>query len=135
MDKNVLRYALMSAGMAASAPVVAAGVRWLVTGEPPKWIDDRIDRRRVRRAALREPMPQVLHELELKRLSEEVQRVRADRQPGQYHRVRATTAAYDGALVQACRSMGIEPPTGNLPLSDAQRYETETALMAAGVQW
>lgn len=135
MDRSMVRLALWSAGMAASAPVVAAGVRWLMTGEPPRWIDDQIDRRRVARAALREPMPQVLHELELKRLAQEVQRVRADQQPGQHHRVRATTAAYDGALVQTCRALGIEHSPGALPLSDEQRYEVETALMAAGVQW
>lgn len=135
MNRNMVRFALWSAGMAASTPAVAAGVRWLFTGEPPKWIDDQIDRRRVARSALREPMPQVLHELELKRLAQEVQRVRADQQPGQYHRVRATTAAYDGALVQACRALGLEHPVGTLPLSDTQRYEVETSLMAAGVQW
>lgn len=135
MDKNIVRLALWSAGMAASAPVVAAGVRWLMTGEPPKWIDDQIDRRRVAQAAQRPGMPQVLHELELKRLAEEVQRVRADQQPGQYHRVRATTAAYDGALVQTCRSLGLQAPNTTPPFSDEQRYEVETALMAAGVHW
>ena len=58
-------------------------------------------------------MPQVLHELELARLADEVQRVRsADRpgEPGQYHRVRATTAAYDGAVAGYLARRG--RPTG-----------------------
>lgn len=134
MNKNMLRYAAVAAGFVASAPAMAAGLRWLVTGAPPHWVEQ-IDRRRCAPAAGTDSMPQVLHELELARLADEVQRVRAQDRPGRRLQVRATTAAYDDALVQACRALGLESPAGTPPLSDAQRYEVETALMAAGVQW
>ena len=114
---------------------MAAGLRWLTTGEPPRWVESHSDRWREARRVTPEPMPQVLHELELKRLADEVQRVRNFDRPGQYHRVRATTAAYDDALVQACRTLGLDHPAGSLPLSDTDRYDVETRLMSAGVHW
>ncbi len=138
MNKNMWRYAAVTAGFVASGPALAAGLKWLATGEPPRWIESRSQRLREARRGRPEPMPQVLHELELARLADEVQRVRtADRpgEPGQFHRVRATTAAYDDALVQACRTMGLDHPGGSLPLSDSDRYEIETRLMSAGVRW
>lgn len=138
MNRNMWRYAAVTAGFVASGPVLAAGLKWLATGEAPRWIEDRSARRRDARRGPAEPMPQVLHELELARLAQEVQRVRAaDRpgEPGQYHRVRATTAAYDGALVEACRALGIEYPPGAPPFTDSARYDIETRLMSAGVRW
>lgn len=138
MNRNMWRYAAVTAGFVASGPLVAAGLKWLATGEAPQWIEDRSARRRDPRRVPPEPMPQVLHELELARLAREVQRVRtADLlgEPGQYHRVRSTTAAYDGALVEACRTLGLEHPQGALPLTDSARYDIETRLMSAGVHW
>lgn len=135
LNKNFVRYALVTAGFVASAPALAHGLRWLVTGEPPRWVDDQVERYRQTRRQPGEPMPQVLHELELTRLATEVQRVRADSQPGQLHRVRASTAAYDSALLETCRNVGLEAPADVPPLSDSQRYDVETRLMSAGVHW
>ncbi len=135
MNKNVVRYALVTAGFVAAAPVLAQGLRWLATGNPPQWVDDQVERHRRTRRPAGEPMPQVLHELELTRLAAEVQRVRADSQPGQLHRVRASTAAYDSALLDACRHIGLDAPRDIPPLSDSQRYDVETRLMSAGVHW
>lgn len=141
MNKNVIRYAAVGAGVVAApfvGPIVAAGVRRFAGGAARRWRRESSDRAmraaRVFGGAV-EPLPQVLHELELARLAEEIQRECDERRPGQLHRVRASTAAYDGALVDACRTVGIDHPRGALPLSDTVRYDVEMRLMAAGVHW
>ncbi len=141
MNKNVIRYAAVGAGVVAApivGPIVAAGLRRWAGGAARRWRQDRADRAtRAARAfgGSAEPLPQVLHELELARLAGEIQREREERRPGRLHRVRASTAAYDGALVDACRTVGIEHPRGALPWSDADRYDVEMRLLAAGVHW
>lgn len=133
MNKNVLKYAAITVAMACAAPVMAEAIRWSTTGRPPRALRPVIDRFNGQDTP--EPMPAVLHELELARLAEEVQRVRAGNQPGQMFRVRATTAAYDGVLLESCRTLGIAAPTSRVPLSDDERFEVESRLLHAGMRW
>ena len=135
MNRNVWRYAAVTAGFIASGPALAAGLKWLATGEPPRWIESRTQRRREARRGQPEPMPQVLHELELARLADEIRRVRDAQQPGLATRVRACNAAYDDVLVRCALDLGLEAPTRLPPLSDRERFEVETELMAAGMRW
>ena len=107
MNRNVWRYAAVTAGFIASGPALAAGLKWLATGEPPRWIESRTQRRREARRGQPEPMPQVLHELELARLADEVQRVRsADRPISCFIARNSAATSRPGA-----RSSRISPPS------------------------
>ena len=46
----------------------------------------------------------------------------------------AASWAYDAALADACRAVGLEPPTCR-PLDQYKRLETEVELTTHGVQW
>lgn len=133
MNRNMLRYAAVTAGFVASAPALAGALRWATTGEAPAWVTRARGRRGGNDAP--EPVPQVLHELELTRLADELQRVRAGAGAARAHHVRATTAAYDGVLLESCRRLGIASPRGPVPLSDADRLDVESRLMSAGMRW
>jgi hypothetical protein len=73
---------------------------------------------------------------DLHRLDLEIARLmRSDRRtPALYHRLRAASLAYDGALRDACRTLGVELDAAP-PFDGAVRLEAEAGLAAAGLSW
>jgi hypothetical protein len=73
----------------------------------------------------------------LHRLDVEIARLaRSDRRtPALYHRLLATSLAYDAALREACAIMGVEVPGGPPPYDSLARLEAEAGLNAAGLHW
>jgi hypothetical protein len=72
---------------------------------------------------------------DLHRINGEITRVLADpRLPARYHRLVAASWAYDAALKDACRAVGVDPPE-RAPLDQWERLETEAVLTAHGVHW
>ncbi|WP_068428128.1 hypothetical protein [Piscicoccus intestinalis] len=108
---------------------------WFVFGTPPRLLVPLIDYVDARRRRPPEPVPPVLHELELARLARELRRVREANQPGLATRVRACTAAYDDVLLACAHDIGVPAPQSRPPLSTQERFEVETRLMAAGLRW
>ena len=120
----------------------ASALFWGVTGRA-KWPFVRLARHleaaRERRLPPHEPIPPVLLGLELRRLGAEMQRIDASDLPAKAMRLRATTAAYDYVLLEACRSLevplpGKASPIGT-PLTQDQRLAAETSLVGAGFTW
>jgi len=109
-------HALVTAAVAGAA---AAGVR-RVPPPPP-------------------PPPPGFDELcaRLHRLDVEIAKLsRSDRRtPALYHRLLATSLAYDGALRETCAIMGVAVPGGAPPLDSVSRLEAEAGLNAAGLHW
>ena len=134
-SRNAWRYAAVTAGLCASAPVLAGVLRWAVTGRPPGWLQDRVEQWRDADRPPARSDPDVRYRLELTRLAEELQGMRRQERPGQFGRLHTTTAAYDAVLIDCARSLGFPEPTRSLPLSNADRYDLETRLIAAGVHW
>ncbi len=131
----VLAYAAVIAGTALVLWAVVVLMQWATTSRLPGRMQSRLDKWHAARCPPPEPMPPVLHQLELARLAREIRRVRDANQPGLATRVRACTAAYDDVLVRCAQDLGIDVPRSALPLSDRERFEVETELMAAGMQW
>ena len=73
----------------------------------------------------------------LHRLDVEIARLaRSDgRTPALYHRLLATSLAYDGALRETCAIMGVDVPGGPPPYDSVARLEAEAGLNAAGLHW
>jgi hypothetical protein len=73
----------------------------------------------------------------LHRLDVEIARLaRSDRRtPALYHRLLATSLAYDAALREACAIMGVAVPGGPPPYDSVARLEAEAGLNAAGLHW
>jgi hypothetical protein len=72
---------------------------------------------------------------DLHRINGEINRVLSDpKLPARYHRLMAASLAYDAALADACRAVGLEAPSRR-PLDQYVRLETEAALTTHGVQW
>jgi hypothetical protein len=72
---------------------------------------------------------------DLHRINAEITKVLADpRMPARYHRLVAATWAYDAALRDACKAIGVEPPP-YVPLDQLDRLATEAELTAHGVRW
>lgn len=72
-----------------------------------------------------------LHRLDL----EIVRLMMSDRRtPALYHRLRSASLAYDAALHDACRVLGVEV-AGAPPFDGAVRIEVEAGLAAAGLSW
>ena len=79
------------------------------------------------------PIEQICKDLH--RINGEIAKVLADpRLPARYHRLLAASWAYDAALADACRAVGIEPPE-RLQLDHVERLRTEAVLTEHGVQW
>lgn len=104
-----------TAGELAGAFVTAAGVH------------------RVPRVTAGPPIEQICADLH--RINAEIAKVLADpRLPARYHRLLAASWAYDAALADACRAVGVEPPD-RLRLDHIERLRTEAVLTEHGVQW
>ena len=73
----------------------------------------------------------------LHRLDVEIARLaRSDRRtPALYHRLLATSLAYDAALREACAIMGVAVPGGPPPYDSVARLQAEAGLNAAGLHW
>ena len=72
---------------------------------------------------------------DLRRINREIAKVLADPGlPARYHRLLAASWAYDAALADACRAVGVQPPP-RVRLGQLERLETEAVLTAHGVQW
>ena len=72
---------------------------------------------------------------DLRRINAEITKVLGDpKLPARYHRLMAASWAYDEALADACRAVGLEPPACR-PLNQYKRLETEAELTTHGVQW
>lgn len=104
-----------------------------VSGCPPRWLRRLAATVRPPRSRARTPL--VIHELDLTRLAGDVTRSSGTDQPARAFRIRASTAAYDTVLVDACRTLGLPAPVGRPPLSEQERFDTEARLLEAGVRW
>jgi hypothetical protein len=72
---------------------------------------------------------------DLHRINGEIAKVLADpRLPARYHRLLAASWAYDAALRDACRAVGVDPPPRQR-LDQIERLATEAALTEQGVHW
>jgi hypothetical protein len=73
---------------------------------------------------------------DLHRLDLEIARLMVSdrRTPALYHRLRSASLAYDAALRDACRALGVEVD-GAPPFDGAVRIEVEAGLAAAGLSW
>ncbi len=116
------------------------GIRWLSEGEAPRPLRPVVTRsaavlRALRPVRRREPLPQVLLALELRRLAAEVRRIDEGRQPHRAARLAAALAAYDHVLLQLCEAAQLEHPRGLPPLSSRVRLDLEAELVASGVDW
>ncbi len=79
------------------------------------------------------PIEQICKDLH--RINDEIVKVLSDpRIPARYHRLLAASWAYDAALRDACRAVGLEPPEPKR-LGEFQRLETEAVLTAHGLNW
>ncbi len=135
MMLNAIAFVLVVAGMFLAMRLACGLLEWAVVGRTPRRLEPLLDRWDAARRPPPEPLPPVLHELELARLADEIRRVRDAQQPGLATRVRACNAAYDDVLVRCALDLGLEAPTRLPPLSDRERFEVETELMAAGMRW
>jgi hypothetical protein len=57
------------------------------------------------------------------------------RTPALYHRLLATSLAYDAALREACAVVGVSVPGGPPPYDSVARLQAEAGLNAAGLHW
>lgn len=130
MNRNALRYAAVAAGFVASAPMLARALRRAYASGPSRTAPDD--------ATASQPpptRPRAWHEQELARLSGLVQRARTGERTGRSTRVLAATTAYDDALLESCRSIGVPLPDQAAPLTHSTRLDVETRLVAAGMSW
>ncbi|HET8767363.1 hypothetical protein RKE38_13250 [Phycicoccus sp. M110.8] len=126
------------AGLALVFASLAAGMRWLSTGRPPRVLRPVVDRAEAFVAARRprrEPIPPVLLALELGRLANHIRWVEASDMPNKAERLMAARLAYDHALRDYCRAVDIPVPPAIRGLSREQRFHMESALIGAGHEW
>ena len=134
----LLVYVLVAVALAVVVDVAYAAGYWATTGRAifpfvglAARLDDWLDRRR---PAPEPPSTRQLSE-DLRRLVDERERLLDSDLPALEARLVACAEAYDGILLQACEAAGVTPPSGRLPLGDAERTQVEVALRAAGVRW
>ncbi len=107
----------------------------LIVGDRPAWLRRLLDLRAGRRPNQPRTTPIVLHELELTRLADMVAATYESAQPARAFRVNAAAGAYDMELIEACRTLGLDGPSGHPPLTPQDRFDTEAKLVAAGLHW
>lgn len=134
----VLLYVVVAIALMVVLDLVYAAARWALSGRAPfpfRTLAARLDDWRDARRPRPEPIPPVLLGLELRRLGEEVRRIADSDLPAKSVRIAACTAAYDDVLIRTCRGVGVQEPQGPVPLRPSQRFEAESALVAAGFDW
>lgn len=111
---------------------------WAVSGSVPRLLRPvarLLERARDPFRRRPEPLPPVLLSLELVRISAELAKVEAGNQPAKATRVNACRWAYDRVLLEYCHAVDVPVPTEQVPLSEHDRLELETALVGAGHGW
>lgn len=132
---GLVEYLLLVAALCLAWYLVAVGMR-LVVGDRPAWLRRLLAVCPPHRQP--EPLPTtpiVLHELELSRLADMVAATYESAQPARAFRVNAAAGAYDMELIEACRTLGLDGPSGHPPLTPQDRFDTEAKLVAAGLHW
>lgn len=116
---------------------VAVALTWLLEDVPPKGVRALsravADRRRVPPTV--GPEDGVLLELELARIAGRLQAEYAARQPATAERIQGWSLAYDRVLLELCHQEALPAPRAVPPLSRAERFAVERALMANGRSW
>lgn len=134
-----MRYVLGNvAGLALVALATVSGLRWFLTGRPPRLLRPAVDRVSGWLDGRRPPpppLPPVLLALELGRLADHVRFVDGSDLPRKAERLMAARLAYDHALRDYCRAVDIPVPTAIRGLSREQRFDMESALISAGHDW
>lgn len=106
---------------------------WATTGELASAFAAACGVRRIDRNPTAPPIERICADLH--RINNDIAKVLADPKiPARYHRLVAATWAYDAALADACRAIGMPPPP-RVPLDQLDRLATEAALTAHGVRW
>ena len=126
------------AGLVLVIGSLASGVRWATTGQPPRLLRPAVRRLQTRRDLRRpvpEPIPPILHAMELSRLAAHIRRVESGDQPRKAERLMSARLAYDHALRDYCRAVDIPVPPAIRGLSREQRFHMESALIGAGHDW
>ncbi|KAB7746150.1 hypothetical protein GA707_01050 [Nostocoides sp. F2B08] len=109
---------------------------WLLDGVPPRPVRILAALRPRRpRSTVSEPTRAVLLELELRRIADCIQAEYASCRPAKAERLRSWVIAYDRVLLELCEVSEIPPPRRGLPLSAAQRFDLEHALVGSGRSW
>lgn len=132
---GLVEYLLLIAALCLAWYLLVIGMR-LVAGDRPAWLR-RLLGVRARHGGPEPALttPIVLHELELSRLADMVAATYESAQPARAFRVNAAAGAYDMELIEACRTLGLDGPTGHPPLTPQDRFDTEAKLVAAGLHW
>jgi hypothetical protein len=116
--------------------VVSSGLGWLLEGRTPFVVRVTTDRAgRPRRRPQTTPDSPVLLELELRRIAARLQEEYESPQPAKAERVRGWVLAYDRVLIELCESCDLPPPRPVPPLSAAERFTVEHALVGTGRSW
>ncbi|MDQ1585166.1 MAG: hypothetical protein QOH80_531 [Actinomycetota bacterium] len=79
-----------------------------------------------------QPVQQIAADLH--RLSQHLEAIDASNPPSKNERLLAAALAYDGVLVDACRTFELPAPEGP-PLHPLDRLQTEAALAQEGLVW
>ena len=107
-------------------PGTIAGALWLVEAAP------KLELPRRRRGPIGPPVERLAADLH--RLSCQLDRVRYSNEPAKVARLAAVSLAYDKTLLMAAVALQL-PAFDQLPLSGAERIETEIELSRAGLRW
>lgn len=116
--------------------VISSGLDWIFEGRAPRvvrMLSARVGR--LRRRPVAGAVSPVLLELELRRIATRLQEEYASPQPAKAERVRGWVLAYDRVLIELCDSCDLEPPRPVPPLSAAERFSVEHALVGTGRSW
>lgn len=127
----MITYLIVLVVMVALFWALESVVWWIAGNGWPTWFDRLLPHKP---EPIIEPLPPVLCELELARMSRILQQVYDSDPQGRALRVTACTIAYDDALCECAASYGL-PTTDERPLSPGQRLESETQLLALGARW
>ena len=72
---------------------------------------------------------------DLRRLAADLERIERSDLPAKVARMRATSLAYDGVLLSACRALEVPVPVPAPPLEPLDRLQAEAALAGQGLVW
>lgn len=118
--------------------LLSSTLGWLIEGAIPRllrpvsaWLESRRAAGRPRPG----PADALLLELELARIAERLQHEYISEQPAKAERIRCWTLAYDRVLIELCESCSMPPPRSVPPLSAAERFTVEHALVGSGRTW
>ncbi|CAN7362746.1 hypothetical protein [Knoellia sp. LjRoot47] len=132
-------YAAVTARVVLALDAAWAVLRYATSGQAPRpynAVTDRVEAWRDDRRPRPEPVPVPVLAAQLRRLSDQVQRISDSDRPAKALHLRAALLAYDDGLLRACSELGVRPPAGaSRGMSREQRFSTESALLASGFAW